>query len=241
MEQETGGVANPYAAPRGDHAEVEAARAVLGAPGYQDQTTILRVLHGSLALQMLAYGINGAAGVALMATELELGTQDALVELTDKVATASRVVYLAGLIPFGAFLVRANKNARAFLQADTDTPLAVSAFSPASMVWWFAVPILSLVRPYQAVHSVWESSAPLTGDVAPTREGVLRLWWGAWLVDTLTNRIGAIVLKGDTDWVMQNGWVVISGVLGITSCLGALGMLRALHRRQQERAAELWS
>ena len=105
------------------------------------------------------------------------------------VERAVQVSYLVSLLPFGLFLVRANKNATAFGRQ--------LSFSPASMVWWFCVPFLNLVRPYEAVKSVWDASVS-TRFYSFERDNVLTLWWGFWVMDNIVN-YGLSKINGDAD------------------------------------------
>ena len=52
-------------------------------------------------------------------------------------------------------------------------------FSPASRVWWFAVPILNLFKPFQGMRELWNASH----DQWPydTNQALISTWWAIWL------------------------------------------------------------
>lgn len=106
------------------------------------------------------------------------------------------------------------------------------------MVWWFAVPIFHLFRPYQAVQAVWFCSAPeRDGIESASQDGVLTIWWTGWVALTLWDTTQLLI--GKVDPHTHNMLAIITGVVGAAACFAALAMVRALQRRQVQRAREL--
>ena len=68
---------------------------------------------------------------------------------------------VATFIVFGFWIYRAGEN---LIRADVDH----LDYSPASRVWWFAVPVASVFKPYQAMRELW-NAAPANGPMTPTR------------------------------------------------------------------------
>lgn len=69
------------------------------------------------------------------------------------------------------FFPQANRNARVLAED--------IRFTPASTAWWFFVPVLNLIRPYQAVAELWTSSGPI--EVARWKIDtplIIKVWWG---------------------------------------------------------------
>jgi hypothetical protein len=118
---------------------------------------------------------------------------------------------------------------------------AIWSFSPASMFWWFCVPFLNFVRPYQAVKAVWACSAPEHGGLRAARTEVLSTWWTTWLVSLFAARSSASLKAFDLGPAQRDVIIAVVSLLGVASCVFALRMVFALHQRQRQRAAELWA
>jgi len=74
--------------------------------------------------------------------------------------------------------------------------------SPAWSVGWFFVPFASLWKPFQAVRETWQVSVdPASWRSVPT-PGLLRSWWGCWLV---ANILGNISLRLQMDATSVGG------------------------------------
>jgi hypothetical protein len=71
--------------------------------------------------------------------------------------------------------------------------------SPPWAVGWFFVPIAALWKPFQAVREVWQVGVDRGGWQAVPVPGLLRWWWGLYL---LTNYLGwasaRLTLRGGT-------------------------------------------
>jgi hypothetical protein len=215
---------NPYLAPS-DAGAVE----VRAPAEFIDQSALVLALAGMLGVQLVLCSFNTFACMALYTIELDPVREATLVHVTGWAAWVDRVMYLLTLAPFGFFLVRANKNART---------LSGSAlgFTPGSMVWWFAVPLLNLVRPYQAVRAVWEASSP---DTAPTASNarIITAWWVLWLVSSIGWRLGPILTKSEP--AVHNAVTALTNAATAGVVIAALLMIRALDARQRQFASAL--
>jgi hypothetical protein len=211
---------NPYEAPSGEAAQ----RPELSLE--YSQTTLVSILTGLLAVQALLGAVTAAGCVALNVATLTLETEEQVVSLTNKLAVAGVWLYYTTFIPFGMFLVRANKNARKI----SDAPMA---FTPGSMVWWFAVPVFSLFKPYQAVREVWTQSTPLFDDgQVPVTSNLLGLWWGAWLASTVVSRITSLTLRS-AEPATHNAIAAFDNILAVALCALAIQLVRGLDGRQR--------
>lgn len=211
---------NPYQAP------VESAEPpVVGtaSPGFVDQSTLVTLLTGLLGLQAIVAGGNAAACVALNVATLDFDAETFLVTTTNQAASFDVWLYWATLVPFGMFLFRANKNARA-ISGKAPT------FTPASMVWWYAVPFMNLIRPYQAVLEVWDLST--LSETLPVRSGVLPAWWAAWLLGTISPRITA-ALTVDAEPFFHNNVAAFENTTSLALCVLAATVVRQLDARQR--------
>lgn len=208
---------NPYQAPV--VAEVDERQVALP----HEQSKLVLILSGLLATQAAMSGGTSVGCVVLNVVPQTVESEASLVAWTNYLATATTWLYFGTFIPFGMFLVRANKNAREL----SDFPLH---FTPASMVWWFAVPFLSLVRPYQAVKEVWRRSAPPhTG--GRTDAGLIEFWWVAWLASTAGSNIIELLMRG-AEVKVHNFLAAFDNAVSFAVCVLAMLMVRQLHQRQ---------
>ncbi|MBC8068706.1 MAG: DUF4328 domain-containing protein [Deltaproteobacteria bacterium] len=103
---------------------------------------------------------------------LDRDAAEALDVLTSLAFLGHWFALLFAAVAVGGFLVRANRNTASFYR-----PVL---FSPGSMVWWYFVPVLNLVRPYQCMRELWHASFPYSRrNSAPPSE--LGMWWALWL------------------------------------------------------------
>ncbi len=169
---------NPYAPPGG----LDAPAASGG--GYVSQRVrarqvglLLRVCLGvafvNVVFDMIAIGV-------ISGNRFDEDAAEAVDMRTLVVTILGVVSFLVTMVAFGRVLVQANRNT-----AYLGTP--VREYSPASMVWWFFVPIANLAKPYYAVRDVFCASHPrgLVG-YAPN---VVMNWWAAWIASTIVERI----------------------------------------------------
>jgi hypothetical protein len=236
---------DPYAPPVSDAADsLERPLQRAGVAGFDAQTSLLQVVMGSLLLQAFLQALNAAVSLLLAAGTLENGQVVKLVGVSHVASRTFAVVYLLGTIPFGLFLVRANKNARAFVTEAPADPFAVwrlREFGPAWMFWSFFVPLFNFVRPYQAVKAVWSCSAPVNGGLEAAQSEVLSTWWTAWLLSLAASRASLVVRTFELGAAGRDRMIAVSSLVTVAACLLAMRMIRALHARQLQRAAELWS
>ncbi|HTJ84290.1 MAG TPA: DUF4328 domain-containing protein [Polyangiaceae bacterium] len=226
---------NPYAPPKstsGVEPRAEAPR-LEGPDGpYKDQSSVVAILRVLLALMGLNEGVAAVVCLALNQETIDGETSDALVRTSAILVGVTSLLFLVIAIPFGRFLVQANRNARVL----GGTPLG---FTPGSMVWWFVVPFANWVRPYQAVRAVWDASAPRRDGARPVgTSSVLTPWWAAWLLDTLGSRM-ITGLGSSSDPAERNFLLAGSHLAGVALCFFAERLVRLLHERQVARAEEV--
>jgi hypothetical protein len=66
-------------------------------------------------------------------------------------------------------------------------------FTPGSRIWWFAVPIANLFKPYQGMRELWNASRGESDYTAGS--GLVATWWGLWLVSGFVSYFGAMAAK----------------------------------------------
>lgn len=219
---------NPYASPVADAApqSLEAASA-----GYRDQgvrLSVIAMLLGLFVLTSLASMWSCmAANEVVPAVFALLEPREIGTEGIDVIFVGSNAVYLLCVIAIGAFLVRANHNARALGGPDHGM-----STSPGWTVGWFFVPFANWFRPYRAVKEIWTVSQP-------ERSGPLPAWWALWLITSLGGRISDKVSESAETWeeIIRGNWLNFahSGV-SIAAAVAVFLVVRGLHENQQQHA-----
>jgi len=154
--------------------------------------------------------------------------------LTGVLGLATIAVYIATVIVFLMWLHRVAKNVAAFGE-----PLQ---HSPGWAVGSFFVPIMNLFVPYQAVRDVWKKSDPDAIDsrfYTVAEPGFFAAWWGFWIASNITSNIYFRLSMMDTVPVSVGalGFVgIISEILSIAAAGFAVQVVKAIDRRQEERA-----
>jgi len=230
---------NPYAPPSGDAAPFEGSTE--GPAGYESQATLVQVLVGVIGLMAAVKCVTVATVVVIQFGELAKDQVALLLQLSPWANKLHRVTFLLCAVPFAMFLVRSNKNARAMTSVNgRELAATVAKFTPASMAWWFFVPVMNFVMPAQAVKAVWSCSAPAAARSWPSDgDHVVTWWWGAFLVSWFYDSASAYIARPGMDPTSNNILVALHSILWVVTCTAAIQMLRALERRQATRAAEL--
>lgn len=222
---------NPYAPPVDDAAPESL---VAAAVGYRDQGTRLSIIAVLLGLYVLtslaAMWSCMAANEVVPAVFAILEPREFGTEGLDDLFVASAVVYLFCAIGIGAFLVRANHNARALAGPDHGM-----ITSPGWTVGWFFVPFANWVRPYQAVKEIWTVSQP-------ERSGPLPAWWALWLIMSVGGQIVDKLSEGAETWeeIVRGNWLTFAhnGVT-VAAAVAVFLVVRGLHENQQQHVSGL--
>jgi hypothetical protein len=82
--------------------------------------------------------------------------------------------YLACWIVVGRWIYRVNKNAWQVSNGMT--------VSPGWNIGSFFIPILNLFQPFRGVRESWQASHSPADPELESTPGLMRLWWGAWLI-----------------------------------------------------------
>ncbi len=126
---------------------------------------------------------------------------------------------LLTFVVFGIWIYVAGRNLRAAGFEDL-------AFSPASRIWWFAVPFANLVMPYHGMRELWNASH---GNSDYTEnQGLVGTWWALWLGGNL-----AITLSGFM--AGQGGGIAplwIAAAIGLAQAAVAILLIRGIAAAQ---------
>jgi hypothetical protein len=129
------------------------------------------------------------------------------------------LVYLLTYV-IGAFLVlcwylRSIRNART-LHRGIET-------SPAWVVWYFIIPVLSLFRPYSMTSELWRSSDTPENWKGARDPALLRWWWGAVIAASLDGVVAnGFSQAAETVAVLQVGTVLLAICYGLQAVAGLL-------------------
>lgn len=114
-------------------------------------------------------------------------------------------------------------------------------FSPGSRIWWFAVPVACLFKPFQGMRELWNAShgsANYYGD----NHALVSTWWALWLADGFAATI-ASYLAAQPEGDLTALWV--AGVLDILLAVVAIKMIRSIALAQgslsRENLAEVFA
>jgi len=210
---------------------------------FRDATTLLRVVTGfliacsaaavlALIFRALEYRLLSQIAAGLIPSGeviAQAKASDAMVELTSGLRAA---VFIATAIPFGMWIYRANKNAR-----------ALGAVGMKSSAGWavgsYFVPFVNLFAPFLAMREIWRASAnPGNPESAPSTP-LLGWWWFFWLANGISGWVAITMLKSaHTIPLAQNASLVASAqnILQIAANIVALLLLRRITQTQASQA-----
>lgn len=102
-------------------------------------------------------------------------------------------------------------------------------FTPAARIWWFAVPIACLFKPFQGMRELWNASH---GE-SYYAEGnpLVATWWALWLLATVVNSITGFV-AGSPDSGTAPYW--IQSIIAIPLAAVAILMIRRIAEAQRQ-------
>jgi hypothetical protein len=182
------------------------------------------------ALLAIVMGVGaGSAGL----TVSEAWQDESPFTANDLVEFLEGLTTIATIIALCFFLPQANRNSRAL------SGLSLR-FSPASTMWWYFVPFLNLVRPYQAVREIWQASTPGPHNAAwfvlPSPPW-LPLWWGTWLVFNVLTRLTEVLARRAGDAAEGMSSAEITALLArLTGIVAAACLIWAVRRIAGEQA-----
>lgn len=155
------------------------------------------------------------------------GFQQYVAPITLDIGLAISVLWIATAIIFARWIYVAGTNVIALGHEDLD-------FTPASRIWWFAVPIANLFKPFKAMRELWNASH---GELQYSRGSPLvTLWWALWLGAALTLSFAGFVVGADpivrTDLL---SW--IDAAVNFASCGAAIPLVRRITVAQRRPAS----
>lgn len=147
-----------------------------------------------------------------------------VVPIADAVDGAALLFKLVTMIVFAWWIHTAGRNLLAAGYEDLE-------FSPASRIWWFAVPFANFVKPFQGMRELWNASH---GNSDYTQgSGLVATWWALWLGSRLA-RLVANGLAGESDSGTGPFWV--EAAFDVPLAIVAILLIRGIARAQKQLA-----
>ena len=128
----------------------------------------------------------------------------------DTLTTLAAVCYVPAFVVAGVLVLRwifvTNRNAHGWSDH--------LSITPGWNVGWFFIPVASLFKPFTGVRETWQASVDPAAPAAVPVPGVMRLWWGLWLVFCLLGNVSfRLAQHADTpDLLIASGWIDVVGV-----------------------------
>jgi Domain of unknown function (DUF4328) len=190
-----------------------------------------------LAVATTVLGAIGAGCIALdlITTLLRQGGRQELA--ASSLALLHALVFLAGAIVFLCWVYRATSNLPALGSMSV-------RMSPSSAVWGFFIPIVNLVRPYQALKDLWTESRPAeindSGFALVQRAPLVGWWWGTWIASRLTNIVSITTSRlyddGDSRPFQL---LLLASLLNLVATILWIKMVRRIDQMQTEQHDKL--
>lgn len=154
------------------------------------------------------------------------------------IALVGFAAFIGAAIVFLIWLHRAYTNLPALRSESTE-------FTPGWAVGWWFIPFANLVKPYQAVRSLWAESDPegepgagFLSSIAPAAApGFMKLWWAFWLLSNFAaNATGRVFDPVDISTVTISGYFfIVAGILRILASILAIYVIHSITERQEHR------
>jgi hypothetical protein len=111
--------------------------------------------------------------------------------------------------------------------------------TPGWAVGWYFVPIASLFKPFEAMVEIWNGSLlPERWKTQPT-PGLLRWWWGLWLVTNVLGWVVSAIAKAAStlpSLIFETQSRIVDSALDIASTVVFLVIVLRVTRLQTERS-----
>ena len=138
----------------------------------------------------------------------------------DAVDGGALALNIVTMIVFSRWIYVAGKNVIAMGHDGVD-------FTPAARIWWFAVPIACLFKPFQGMRELWNASH---GELDYARnQPLVTLWWTLWIGSGLFSTVLNFSVSSGSDSLTMWG---INCVISLALAGVAITMLWAITQTQ---------
>lgn len=145
-----------------------------------------------------------------------------VVPIADQVDLATILFSLLTAIVFCRWIYVAGSNLVAAGYDDLE-------FTPAARIWWFAVPIACLFKPFQGMRELWNASHG-EGYYA-NGSPLVATWWALWLLGTVVNSVTGFAARSPDSGTAPY-W--IQSVVAIPLAVVAILMIRRIAEAQRQ-------
>ena len=115
-------------------------------------------------------------------------------------------------------------------------------FTPGWAVAWFFVPVLDLIRPYEAVTELWHASGPAIQSYEPASRAApvpVRWWWSLFILWALTGSLGDQLSQATSSGVFEGRaahlLMIVSYVVEIPAAILAIQLIGAINQNQERK------
>lgn len=157
------------------------------------------------------------------------------------VALAKFPVYVFAVVTFLMWLYRSYTNLPALRSDNTE-------FSPGWAVGWWFIPFANLVKPFQAVRTLWSESDPEfdgeSGFLSKIQTGAptfMVVWWAAWLLSNFSSNAAGRLFDPDSKTGVEIGAYayIFAGLTSAIAAMLAIKVVSSITDRQEERFASV--
>lgn len=137
------------------------------------------------------------------------------------------VVYLASVVLVAMWIHRAHANLHAI-------GLEGLEFTPGWAVGWYFVPFANLIKPFQAMRELWNTSTGLGDSYSAPAPDAIKFWWGTWIVGNILSNIASRMVDPP---MLQTGAIIgaISSALTIVCAWLLIKLIREITQAQNSR------
>lgn len=164
-------------------------------------------------LRPLTILVGGMVTIGAAWTPIVLGTALAapaafaahITPIAQSVDLAQSLFKVATMVVFGTWIYLAGQN---LLAAGIDD----LQFTPAARIWWFAVPVANLFKPFEGMRELWNASH----QHHPYSENgpLVSLWWACYLLVSFA-RLILRLLTGPAGSPGGEAWALVAVELGL--------------------------
>ncbi len=195
-----------------------------------------RPLGGAVIAWMYIYLVATVANLAMVGIEAEAlvsGSGGVGVANIDLMASVTRLASLAMYVVSGILFLKWTYRIVANARLLNPTMKA----TPGWAIGWYFVPIAFLWKPFGYFKEAWGVSHNPASPAMVYTPGILRWWWGLWLVSILASNISGRLSFMGTDaglMIASDVFEMISDGVGVPLILIVVRMVRTLSDKQFE-------
>jgi hypothetical protein len=164
----------------------------------------LRMLQVAIACEVILV-LHTAALIAFWQNVIPVEYAETIDSSGEFVSVTYLAVIVVCYVVCGRWIYRASFNA-AIMNPHSER------ITPGWAVGWFAVPIFSLWKPYQAMRQTWNSTFHSSSDMDAPAPSMLGWWWAGWVIMTVMGQISLrMTMNGSEDSYATSLWVDLAG------------------------------